>query len=438
MSALAQFVAMKGGRASGSDRSLDRGERAEARAQLEALGVAIHPQDGVGVRGDCAALVVSTAVEDTVPDVAEAKRLGVPILHRSDLLAHLVARYRTIAVTGTSGKSTVTAMIFELLRGAGRDPSVITGGDLRLLQDEGLWGNAWAGRSNLLVIEADESDGTVTRYHPVVGIILNLQKDHKEEAVVAEMYRTFRAQVREALVLGEADNLAALRPGATVFGTGPCADLRAADVILTPEGGAFTVEGVAFHLNVPGRHNVENALAALAACQTVGVPLADLVAPLAAFRGVGRRFQILGTARGVTVVDDFGHNPAKIAASLRTAALRADRILAVWQPHGFGPLRFLRGDLAAMFAAELRSQDRLWLLEAHYAGGTVTRDVGSADLVADLAALGRPADFQPDRGTLVEALAAEAVAGDLILVMGARDPSLTHFAQAIRARLASG
>ncbi|HEX9080934.1 MAG TPA: L,D-transpeptidase family protein, partial [Holophagaceae bacterium] len=189
MSALAQFLAMKGGQASGSDRSFDQGERPEARRQLETLGIAIHPQDGSGLEGDCAALVVSTAVEDEVPDVAEARRLGVPVLHRSELLAHWVATHRTLAITGTSGKSTTVAMAFEILRGAGRDPSVITGGELASLQAEGLWGNAWAGSSDLLVIEADESDGSLVNYHPAVGVILNLQRDHKEEAEVAAMFQ---------------------------------------------------------------------------------------------------------------------------------------------------------------------------------------------------------------------------------------------------------
>jgi UDP-N-acetylmuramate--alanine ligase len=150
---------------------------------------------------------------------------------------------------------------------------------------------------------------------------------------------------------------------------------------------------------------------------------------------VGRRFQVLGVSSGVTVVDDFGHNPDKIAASLRTAARRAARVLAVFQPHGFGPLRFLRADLAAMFAAELRTQDRLWLLEAHYAGGTVTRDVSSTDLAADLQARGCPAAFAGSREALVHALAAAARPGDLVLVMGARDPSLTDLAKAVLARL---
>jgi UDP-N-acetylmuramate--alanine ligase len=426
---------MKGGAASGSDRAFDRGQQPDSRSRLEALGIVIHPQDGAGLEGDCAALVVSTAVEDTVPDVAAAKRLGVPILHRSELLAHLVAAHRTIAVTGTSGKSTTTAMIFELLQGAGRDPSVITGGDLLALQARGLWGNAFVGGSDLLVIEADESDGSVVRYRPAVGVVLNLQKDHKEEAVVAEMFATFRANTRETLVVGEGANLDPLRAGAVTFGLGAAADLRGTGVALEAGTSRFSVDGAAFELGVPGRHNIENALAALAACRAVGVPVADCVAPLRAFRGVGRRFQVLGVSSGVTVVDDFGHNPDKIAASLRTAARRAARVLAVFQPHGFGPLRFLRADLAAMFAAELRTQDRLWLLEAHYAGGTVTRDVSSTDLAADLQARGCPAAFAGSREALVHALAAAARPGDLVLVMGARDPSLTDLAKAVLARL---
>jgi UDP-N-acetylmuramate--alanine ligase len=435
MSALAQFVAMKGGRASGSDRSFDRGQRPGSRAQLEALGVEIHPQDGTGLEGDCAALVVSTAVEDDVPDVAAARRLGVPVLHRSELLAHLVARFRTVAITGTSGKSTTVAMVFEILRGAGRDPSVITGGELGALQREGRWGNAWAGKSELLVIEADESDGSVVRYHPAVGVILNLQRDHKEMDAVAAMFRAFRAQVREAAVVGEASNLREFAEGGTVFGFGAGADLRAEDLRLDAEGSAFSVRGVPFRLPVPGRHNVENALAAIAACAALGVPLAAMVEPLAAFQGVARRFQVLGTRHGITVVDDFGHNPAKVAASIQAAHHRVEgaggRVLAVFQPHGFGPLKFLREDFVDAFATELTPRDRLWFLDVFYAGGTASRDISSAEVVADLTARGVAAEHAPSREWLVERLAAEARAGDLILVMGARDPSLTEVARGL-------
>jgi UDP-N-acetylmuramate--alanine ligase len=365
--------------------------------------------------------------------------MGVPVLHRSELLAHFVARYRTVAVTGTSGKSTTVAMVFEILRGAGLDPSVITGGELVTLQHEGRWGNAWAGASDLLVIEADESDGSVVRYHAAVGVVLNLQRDHKEMDAVAEMFRAFRAQVREAAVVGEAENLSEFAEGATVFGFGDGASLRAEDLRLDAEGSAFTVRGVPFRLPVPGRHNVENALAALAACAAVGVPLAAMVAPLAAFQGVVRRFQVLGARRGVTVVDDFGHNPAKVAASIRTAHLRVaatgGRVLAVFQPHGFGPLKFLRADFVEAFATELAPADRLWFLDVFYAGGTAAKEITSAEVIEDIATRGVAAELAPSRAWLVGRLAAEAKAGDLILVMGARDPSLTGLANAILGRI---
>jgi UDP-N-acetylmuramate-alanine ligase len=456
MSALAQFQARLGGRASGSDRSFDSGGREDARALLTAAGVAVFPQDGSGVRAeDCAALVVSTAVEDSVPDVAAAKARGLPILHRSDVLAHFVAGQRTIAVSGTSGKSTVVAMTFEALRGAGLDPSVITGGDLEVLREAGLWGNAWKGASDLLVVEADESDGSLVRYTPAVGVVLNLQRDHKPEADVAVLFDTFAARTRETLVAGDGANLAPLVAAArarglsvTTFGFGAGADVRAdeAHVELGPAGSAFTALGVRFTLPVPGRHNVDNALATIAACRAVGADPSTLVAALAAFRGVGRRFQPVGTARGVEVIDDFAHNPAKIEASLATARRRvagrapggADgRVLAVYQPHGYGPTRFLRDDFVASFARALGPEDRAWWLEVFYAGGTTTKDFSSADIVADLAAAGpgARAAFAASREELVAAVAAEARPGDLVLVMGARDPSLTALARAIVAGL---
>ena len=361
------------------------------------------------------------------------------MLHRSELLAHVEAKYRTAAVTGTSGKSTTVAMIFEILRSAGRDPSIITGGELVALQQEGRWGNAWAGASDLLVIEADESDGSVVRYHPAVGVILNLQKDHKEMEAVAAMFRVFRAQVREAAVVGEAENLREFAAGATVFGFGGRAGLRAEGLSLGAESCAFRIGGKDFVLPVSGAHNVENALGAITACSALGVPLEAMATALAGFQGVARRFQVLGTRRGVTVVDDFGHNPAKVAASIRAAHLRVEaaggRVLAVFQPHGFGPLKFLRADFVAAFAAELAPRDRLWFLEVFYAGGSASRDITSAEVIADLAARGVAAELAPSREGLVERLAAEAGAGDLILVMGARDPSLTDLAKAILAAL---
>jgi UDP-N-acetylmuramate--alanine ligase len=440
MSALAQFQAMTGGRASGSDRAFDRGERCKLRAQLERLGIVVLPQDGSGVGPDCAALIVSTAVENEVPDVAAARALDVSIIHRSELLAHFVAARRTIAVSGTSGKSTVTAMIFEILKGTGRDPSVITGGELRDLQAKDLPGNAFAGRSDLLVVEADESDGSLVRYAPAIGVILNLQRDHKEMGEVEAMLHVLRGRSREALVVGDDENLDALAGGALRFGFGPRADIRGQDVALGADGSRFTVNGTPFSLPVPGRHNVANALAAIAACRALDVPLAAMTVPLARFEGVGRRFETVGSVRGIQVVDDFAHNADKIAAALKTARLRIGskgRLLAIYQPHGYGPTRFLRQDFVATFARELQPDDRLFMLEVFYAGGTATRDFSAADIVVEIAARGCRAEFAPSREWLAARIAAEASPGDLVLVMGARDPTLTDLARAILDSLAN-
>ena len=426
MSALAQFQAMAGGRVSGSDRAFDRGERAAQRAQLERLGIAVHPQDGSGLRADCAALVVSTAVEAEVPDVAAARALGLPAIHRSELLAHFVRSYRTAAIAGTSGKSTVVAMAFEILRSAGRCPSLITGGELVSLQRAGLMGNAFNDpTARLLVIEADESDGSLVRYEPAVGVVLNLQKDHKEMAEVAALFRHFRDRTREAFVAGEQDDLGDLARGAAeVFGFGARASVRGEAVELEPCGSRFTVAGTRFRLPIPGRHNVENALAAIATCRALGVEPDAMVEALAAFQGVARRFQSLGVARGVEVVDDFAHNPAKLRAAIAAAKSRAARVIAVFQPHGYGPTRFLRPDLVDAFADALGPEDRLWLLEIFYAGGTALKDLSSADIAAEVAERGVRAGFTT-RESLPGRIAHQAREGDLVLVMGARDPSLT-------------
>jgi len=451
MSALAQFHAQQGGLTTGSDRAFDQGQRGRIREQLAALGVRLFSQDGsflqlgnasfAGRRPD--AVVVSTAVENKVPDVKVAKQNDVPILHRSELLARYVAAHRTIAVSGTSGKSTVTAMIFAILQAAGKGPGLLTGGALASLVAQGHLGNAWgptpqADGPPWLVIEADESDGSLVRYHPWAGIVLNLGLDHKSPAEIMAMFTTFRDNVSGPLIVGDMPELVSLHPDSLLYGMGDGPGTRALNVQLLPAGARFTIDGVTFDLQVPGAYNVLNATAAVAAVVAAGVPVAEAVAPLAAFTGVARRFQSIGTAAGVEVIDDFAHNPDKIAAALAAAHTRADgRILAIFQPHGFGPTRFLRDALIETFAQNLAPQDVLWMPEIFFAGGTVTRDISSADLTAAIVAFGRDARFVAERRELPEALAAEARTGDLVLVMGARDPSLTQMCRSIIAALAA-
>jgi UDP-N-acetylmuramate--alanine ligase len=429
MSALAQIHAMDNGPATGSDRDFDLGRGAGLRKKLEALGVRLFPQDGSAITRKTDLVVLSTAIEDSNPEIAAAKALGVPLMHRSEFLARYVSEIRTIAVTGTSGKSTVVAMIFEILEAAERGPSVITGGSLIALQKKGLTGNAFRGKLELLVVEADESDGSLVNYKPAVGVFLNLTKDHLEVSALREIFLKFRANVATALVNADDPELAGIRADVS-FGLSS-GSVHAADLTLSAAGSQFRVEDTAFKLPVPGRHNAENALAAIAACLNEGVSLDDCSRALASFQGVARRFQSIGIERGVEVVDDFAHNPAKIAATLTAARLRASRILAVYQPHGFAPTRHLKNELIAAFAEGLRPDDRLWLPDIYYVGGTASKDISSRDVVEPLRAKGLNAVHTPDRAAITALIAAEAKDGDLVIVMGARDPSLSDFAHAI-------
>jgi UDP-N-acetylmuramate-alanine ligase len=437
MSALAQYRAFAGGAVSGSDRGFDRDDPAMRgeRAIFERLAIGIHPQDGRGAEG-AAAVVVSTAVESAIPDVARARQLGIPVVHRAALLAaHLDSD--SVAVAGSSGKSTVTAMIFEILAHAGRDPSLITGGRLLRLMAEGHYGNAFAG-SGPLVAEADESDGSLIEHAPRIGVLLNLHRDHMEQERVLAQFATFRARTRGPFIVSDEPGLEALRDGASVFGFGDGAAVRGTAVELRPDGASFEALGVRFDLPVPGRHNVFDALAAIAAARALGIDLEVAAQALRGFGGVHRRFEVIGTARGACVIDDFAHNGEKVAAVIAAARLRGRRLVVFFQPHGFAPLRFLRGDFAAAFARSLRPGDLLFLAPVYFAGGTVAKDIASDDLAEDLADLGVHDVAVVDHERFAVAVDALAREGDVVLVLGARDPSLPDLAREVHRRLASG
>lgn len=425
MSALALYLAGRGEEVSGSDRLFDNGGGAEVRAALEAAGVKVFAQDGSGIDRNCR-LVVSTAVEETVPEVKKARELGVEVLHRSEILAEACRNGRGIAVSGTSGKSTVTAMVFACLREAGLDPSVVSGAPLLELRRDGLWGNAYGGKGEWVVFEADESDGTLVRYHPEIGLLLNLDRDHKELSELEEIFRTFRGQVSGAFVThAEREECRALGgPDALFFGD-------AQDVALHGDGVEFTFEGVAFYVPFPGHHMVENALAAAVTARAAGVPLEVSAKALSTFAGVHRRHEKAGAVRGVTVYDDFAHNPAKVEAAVSAfrAAAPSQRLVVLFQPHGYGPLKFLLEDFAAAFRHVMHPEDALVLLPVYDAGGTANRTVSSGDLADRIDGICRV--YLPTREEAASLAASLALEGDVVASMGARDPSLPELAQAI-------
>lgn len=434
MSALAQFLKGMGMEVSGSDRFFKSDEPNETRDRLQAEGIRCHLQDGSGITPSVECVIVSTAIEESVPEMRKAREAGLAVWKRSELLARIADGFRTVAVAGTSGKSTTTAMLFDILRAGGLDPSIISGAGLVSLIREGRIGNAHVGGGDWLVIEADESDGSIVQYHPEIGLLLNIDKDHKEVEDLNAVFTVFRDNCRRFAANRSHPHSAALSKDpssdfAVVPGTG--AGYEATDFRQEGLRIGFHVNGVPFRLETVGRHNMENALAAAAVAHQAGVPLETAADALSRYEGIHRRHQVLGRKRGVWVIDDFAHNPVKVARSIEACQPVAPRVIAWFQPHGYAPTKFLRSDFVREIAAVLRPQDRIWMSEIFYAGGTAVKDVSAADLVADLRAMGCDARFVEDRRRLVESLRPELTDDCVLLLMGARDPSLEAFAREV-------
>ncbi len=423
MSALAQYLRFQGITVSGSDRFHTSEDTAFIRRSLEGLGCAIVPQDGSGVGADTDVVCVSTAIEDSNPDIAAARSRGIPIIHRSDLLCALITTRKTIAVAGTSGKSTVTAMIFEFLTACGKSPSLVSGAALRRLEKQGLIGNAYSGGSDILVVEADESDGTLVKYHPEAAVILNVSKDHKNIEEVAALFETLLAQSSWTASNADDPVLASL-PATVRFGRNGSASWRPDRAELLPTSVKLIRNSIAYHLPLPGEHNLENLCAALCVCGHFGCEETALAEAVKNYEGVARRFSVIGTKQNVQVIDDFAHNPAKIAAVVRASRGISERIIAVYQPHGFGPTRFLKDEYIATFRTVFQKQDSLYLLPIYYAGGTAQKDISSENIIKGLGPVAFKAEAVKDRDALLDRLKVDARSGDCVLLMGARDPSL--------------
>ncbi len=430
MSALAQYLRFQGIMVSGSDRFHVSEDTAFIRRSLEGLGCSIVPQDGSGITGDTDAVCVSTAIEESNPDIAAASVRGIPVFHRSDLLSAIITGKKTIAVAGTSGKSTVTAMVFEFLTACDKSPSLISGAGLRRLEKQGLIGNAWTGGSDLLVVEADESDGTLVKYCPEAAVILNVSKDHKSVDEITKLFETLISHAPWTASNADDPILASL-PATVRFGRNGSASWRPDREELLPTSVKLFRGGTEYHLPLPGIHNLENLRAALCVCERYECGQAALADAVKNYEGVARRFSVTRTKENVHVVDDFAHNPVKIAAVVLAARGLSKRILAVYQPHGFGPTRFLKDDYIATFRTIFQQSDSLYLLPIYYAGGTAQKDISSQDIIDGLGPVAHRAQSVKDRDALLVKLKADAGPGDCVLLMGARDPSLPALAKKI-------
>lgn len=380
MSALATALVRLGDEVTGADRTLGT----KNIRFLESLGIRCFPDDGSGIDAATDEVIVSTAIEDTNPGLAKAKELGIPVTHRAKALARTLKDYDLVAVVGTCGKSTVTAMLGHVLAECGLDPMCVNGANV-----PGWEGAVRFGKGRYAVAEVDESDKSLVAFKPYAAVVTNASADHYSKE---EMDAVFDAFVKDM-------------PGPLVEGR--------------------KIYGEA-EVSVPGKHNRNNAFLALQMALALGCDEAKARAALLSFRGVERRLQRIGER----VYDDYAHNPEKLHAMWTTLAeAHPAGICVVWRPHGYAPLRKMVDALAAMFNETVRPCDKLLLLPVYDAGGTTDRSINSDALAAKL--LPGKCDLVADLDEAFDWITARRADYACFATCGARDPGLPLLAQRI-------
>ena len=433
MSAIAQYLSGIGKKVSGSDRQFSSVKKTYRQKQLEKENIDCFPQDTSGLTDNIELVVVSTAIEPTVEEYQIALQKNIPIAERSDILMAISQTKKTIAVSGTSGKSTVSAMIYHIMNFAGIKPSLITGAGLIDIQIHGKIGNAVAEQGDYLIIEADESDGSVIKYKPDIGIILNIEKDHKELSELIQLFGTFAENSENLIVNNDSENCKRLSVRKkNNFGFSRSSGFRISNFKQVGFEIIFTINGIDFKMQQIGKHNAENAAAAVAVCSLAGIPAETSADALKSYKGIFRRHQIIEDKNGITLIDDYAHNPAKLAASIKACQFHARRLIIWFQPHGYKPTMFLRNEFIKEISGALRENDEIWMSEIYYAGGTVNRNITSDELIQAIRANGKKAFFIKDREFFPYKIKDELKYGDIILLTGARDPSLKNFAEFVK------
>ncbi|MBI5709603.1 MAG: UDP-N-acetylmuramate--L-alanine ligase [Candidatus Eisenbacteria bacterium] len=439
MSGIAEVLLNMGYQVSGSD--LKAGEATERLVRLGGrifIGHAAANVEGAQV------VVFSTAVRSDNAELESARLLGIPVIGRADMLAELMRMKYGVAVGGSHGKTTTTSMIAAVLARGGLDPTIVVGG--RLLA---FGSNARLGHGQFLVAEADESDGSFLRLAPAVSVITNIDREHLDhyqtldEVRQAFVYFANRVPFYGVTMLCTDDpQVRTILPLVTKrhvrYGTGPDADLRAGEIRLLPHGARFRVwSGSApldeIELRLPGRHNVLNALAAVAVGLELEIGFGHIAEALSGFRGVGRRFETRGEAGGVRVVDDYGHHPTEIAATLAAAKGLGGRVLVVFQPHRYSRTALLKDEFGACFG----DADLVWTLDIYPAGEAPIAGVSGRTIVESAAARGAThVRYAASAAEAVEEAARAARPGDVVLTLGAGD--VWKLGDEVLARLRAG
>ena len=434
MSAIAQYLKGIGKMVSGSDRLFNPEAKLLIQEQFEQQGIHCYFQNASGITPDVDVVVITSAIEESNVELQKARSLAIPVLKRSELLSSISEKKRTIAIGGTSGKSTTTAMIFHIMQSCGLEPSIMNGAGLSSLQKKGRPGNAWCGNSDWLVIEADESDGSIVSYVPEIAVLLNIDRDHKEFEELIALFKTFKSNTKNKFIVNQSHSLSKKLSqdktcdfGIETEGIG----FSGSDFKQKGFSISFKCNGISFQIPAIGKHNMENALAAVAVCNAAGISTKDCAKALQNYEGIYRRTQLTGQSNGIFVIDDFAHNPVEVSCAIRASQSVGKRVFAWFQPHGYGPLKFFRKELAENVLEILRNDDYFLLSDVYYAGGTVDKEITSEDVVLEMQKQNKRILFFSDRKDMLPYLKENCRKGDVILIMGARDTTLSDFAKEI-------
>lgn len=446
MSALARVAHEMGHRVGGSDRNL----AGAACEEFRSAGIGLYPQDGSGIEKFSAersisvkeiVVVKSTAIEDTVADLVKARSLGLAEMHRSDLLAEFFNRAgRSIAAAGTAGKTSVSTMISFILDACGLSPSFVIGGVSRNFQVSSRYR-----KSEHFVIEADESDGTIVKYKPYIGLLTNISKEHKELDELHGLFNGFISNIArggyaliniscpEVSKLFEARETKKDEINYKIINfeysknVNSCHnDFLVSEVNLKPEGSSFKINGTLFETPLIGRYNVENFAVSIVAAHIAGAEMRDIAASLKNYAGVARRMEVIGRHNGVVVIDDYAHNPHEIKTAINAVKIFNKPVIAVYQPHGYGPTALTRSELCDAFT-DLKKRDRLFINEIYYGGGTVNKTITSRELVDEISPklpggiVSYCATLDDATDSVTKTISDNLKEPYIVLVMGARD-----------------
>lgn len=434
---LANILHEKGFDVSGSDRAFDKDPNTDKFNLLKNKGIALFPQDGSGVQhAQC--LVVSSAVEETIPDVKAAKEKNIPIRKRGEVLADLFHQKKGVAIAGTSGKTTVTAMVSFILTQAGFSPDFLCGGQIKNFISEDNPGSYGVGQGDFFVSEMDESDNSIDFFNPEVGLLHNVSEDHKSFEELCSIFSNFVNRCKTIAINADhkvVQKIVENHKNSVSYGVfNKNADFYVENIKKRKNNIDLDVlyknKRKDLSLSLTGEHNISNALAAIALCVSCGVGFSEAVDHLKDFKGVKRRFDIIGEKSGILVIDDFGHNPDKIEASLKALNDISGHNFVFFQPHGFGPLKMMKNNLVHVVSENLRENDVFIMTDPYYAGGTADFSVRASDIISILQEKKKSAYFCESREKVAETLK-NAKSGDKIVIMGARDDTLTDFAHQI-------